>query len=85
MDRAMMGPIGVEDVARARLLGNAYLALRNVSCAYEGGVLTLRGSLPSYYLKQVAQAAVASLDGVGRVVNEIEVGPARSPAARPDA
>jgi osmotically-inducible protein OsmY len=75
MDHVAQGPIAVADLARARLLGNAYLALRNVSCDYERGVLTLRGSLPSYYLKQVAQAAVCSLDGVGRVVNEIEVGP----------
>jgi osmotically-inducible protein OsmY len=68
------------EAAEARLRGNAYLALRNVSCTYGHGVLTLRGSLPSYYLKQVAGVAVAEMEGVERVANEIEVvsGPSRS-------
>jgi osmotically-inducible protein OsmY len=69
--------LAVADHARSRLLRNPYLALRNVSCDYREGVLTLRGCLPSYHLKQVAQTAVASLDGVAQVVNEIEVLAAR--------
>lgn len=59
--------------AESRLRGNAYLALQNVSCEFRQGVLTLRGCLPTYYLKQMAQAAVAHVSGVERVVNEIEV------------
>lgn len=52
---------------------NSYLALKNVHCECAGGVLTLRGCLPTYYLKQMAQALVARLEGVQRIVNEIEV------------
>ena len=63
----------VVECAENRLRGNSYLALKNVSCDYHDGVLVLRGCLPSYYLKQMAQAAVARIDGVTRVVNEIEV------------
>jgi len=63
----------VADRAEARLRGNPYLALRNVTCEYQDGVLTLRGCLPSYHLKQVAQAAVAEVEGVARVENRIEV------------
>ena len=37
------------------------------------GVLTLRGCLPTYYLKQVAQTSVAGLEGVERIVNLIQV------------
>jgi hypothetical protein len=55
------------------LRGHSYLALKNVTCDYREGVLTLRGCLPSYYLKQIAQTAVARLAGVDRIVNEIEV------------
>ena len=73
MELTVERTLGVAEHARSRLLGNPYLALRNVSCEYQGGVLTLRGCLPSYHLKQVAQTAVAALDGVERVVNEIEV------------
>ncbi|MGL4552830.1 MAG: BON domain-containing protein [Gemmataceae bacterium] len=65
--------VGVVEGAETRLRSNSYLALKNVSCEFREGVLTLRGCLPSYYLKQMAQTAVARMDGVDRVVNEIEV------------
>jgi osmotically-inducible protein OsmY len=61
------------DLAERALRGSPYLALRNVACDGHDGVLTLRGCLPTYYLKQVAQAIVARVDGVQQVVNEIEV------------
>jgi hypothetical protein len=66
-------PTDVADQARALLLRNPYLALKNVACEYSEGVLTLRGYLPSYYLKQIAQTIVANLEGVDRLVNAIEV------------
>jgi osmotically-inducible protein OsmY len=66
-------PMEVEDRARAQLLRNPYLALKNVTCEYSDGTLTLRGYLPSYYLKQIAQTIVGNLDGVERLVNVIEV------------
>lgn len=47
--------------------------VRRVSCDYEGGVLVLRGRSGSYYEKQVAQESVKRIDGVARVVNQIEV------------
>jgi len=66
-------PSGIAEGAENCLRSNPYLALKNVSCLYHEGVLTLRGCLPTYYLKQMAQAAVARVDGVQRIVNEIEV------------
>jgi osmotically-inducible protein OsmY len=74
-------PVPFPDVAEGaetRLRSNPYLALKNVACEYREGVLILRGCLPSYYLKQMAQTAVAQMEGVRQVVNEIEVvAPAR--------
>ena len=64
----------VEEAERC-LRCNSYLALKNVSCEYHEGVLTLRGCLATYYLKQMAQTAVARLEGVVRIVNQIEVAP----------
>jgi osmotically-inducible protein OsmY len=61
------------DLAERCLRSNPYQALKNVSCDYRDGVLLLRGCLPSYYLKQVAQEAVASLEGVHRIDNQIQV------------
>jgi osmotically-inducible protein OsmY len=63
----------IKDLAEGCLRRNPYRALKNVSCDYEAGVLTLRGCLPSYYLKQVAQQVVAHLEGVERIHNQIEV------------
>lgn len=52
---------------------SAYSLLRQVLVEYERGVLVLRGTLPNYYHKQLAQEAVRRVDGVTRVVNKIEV------------
>ncbi len=59
--------------AEARLRRGGYLALHDVSCEQHGEVLYLRGCLPSYFLKQMAQAIVAEVEGVGEIVNRIEV------------
>jgi hypothetical protein len=59
--------------AEARLRGDPDLAMTNVSCTYRQGVLTLRGSLSSYYLKQLAQDAVGQVAGVEHIHNLIQV------------
>ena len=61
------------DLAERALRNSPYLSLRNIVCECRDGVLTLRGCLPTYYLKQVAQAVVASIEGVRQLVNDIEV------------
>jgi osmotically-inducible protein OsmY len=67
------GPTEMAEWAENRLRGNSYLALKNISCEFEDGVLTLRGCVPSYYLKQVAQETVAPVEGAARIVNLIAV------------
>ena len=47
--------------------------MQHLSCAFRAGVLTLRGRLPSYYLKQVALAVVATVEGVERINDQVEV------------
>ena len=64
---------GVEMKAGARLRQAPYAALRQVSCRLRDGVLTLRGRVPSYYLKQTAQALLISLDDVLQINNELDV------------
>ena len=56
-----------------RLERSGYSALRRVRCDFRDGVLRLRGHLPSHYLKQVAMARAAEVEGVRVIVNEIEV------------
>ncbi len=61
-------------VAEQGLRRSSYSALKYVSCDYREGVLVLRGCLPSYYLKQIAQEVVAQqVTGVGRLDNQIQV------------
>jgi hypothetical protein len=63
----------ISDVARATLRRSSYFELRSVSCDFHGGTLTLRGRVPSYHLKQLAQASVAELPGVVKIDNCVEV------------
>jgi osmotically-inducible protein OsmY len=59
--------------AEDRLRQSGYLALRDVSCDSREGVVSLRGRLRSYYLKQLAQALVGGVEGVLFVHNHIEI------------
>ena len=59
--------------ARDRIVHHPHLAVQRIWCEYSEQTLILRGDVPSFYLKQLAQTAVAGLQGVDQVVNEIEV------------
>ena len=72
----------VAEAAIERLRASPYKAMRRVSCRCERGVLFLRGRLFSFHEKQVAQEVVAKVNGVTRVVNEIEVSGQGSKEAR---
>ncbi len=63
----------ISEIAQAALRRSAYVELRNVSCDFSGGVLTLHGRVPTYYLKQLAQASVADVPGVVEIHNRVEV------------
>jgi hypothetical protein len=63
----------MKELAEICFRKNPYPALRTVSCDFHHGVLILRGCLPTYYLKQLAQEAVAHLNGVDRIENLIQV------------
>jgi osmotically-inducible protein OsmY len=61
------------DVATAILRNNSYKPIRELTCTFEDGVLTIGGRLPTFHLKQVAQTAVQGIEGVNAVDNRIEV------------
>ncbi len=60
-------------LAKDRIRCHSHLSAQRIWCEYRGRRLYLRGQVPSFYLKQLAQTAVCGLDGVSEVVNEIEV------------
>ena len=69
----------VAEAAKRRLRRDTYLFNKQITCEFHEGVLILRGSVPTYYLKQVAQALVAEVEGVQDVVNKIDVSPETLP------
>ena len=58
---------------RQRLRGHSHLRAQRIWCDIDDGRLFLRGQVPSFFYKQLAQKAVQSIAGVGQIRNEIEV------------
>ncbi|MBL8830148.1 MAG: BON domain-containing protein [Planctomycetaceae bacterium] len=67
------------DEAQAALLCSPYLPLRQLRCDYHEGVLSIRGRVPTFYLKQLAQTVVSRVPGVEQVANRVEVIPPGQP------
>jgi osmotically-inducible protein OsmY len=63
----------IAKAAKECLRASPYKVLAGVACECDHGVLSLKGHLSSFYLKQHAQEAVARVNGVTQVVNEVEV------------
>lgn len=57
----------------SRLAESPYFRLRTVWCDYHEGVLCLRGRVPSFFLKQMAQTIACQVEGVEECMNRIEV------------
>lgn len=60
---------------RSRWSSSGYTALKRVECRCEDGVLLIRGTVTSFYHKQMAQELARCVDGVKHIVNELEVSP----------
>lgn len=74
-DRSQSGAGDVAADAQACLRGSSILARHPISCRFREGTLTLRGRVPTYFLKQTAQEFVARVDGVKTVDNQLDVVP----------
>lgn len=63
----------ISSSAKQRILHQPHLSVQRIWCDFDGRRLFLRGQVPSFYFKQLAQEAVADMDEIEQVVNEIEV------------
>lgn len=65
----------LEDKALARLESHPHFRGRGhwIACHFRAGCLYLEGKLPSYYLKQLAQETIRSIEGIDRIENRIDV------------
>jgi osmotically-inducible protein OsmY len=50
-----------------------YWAGKNLQVENQGGRITLRGVVGTYYQKQMAQEVLRRVDGVSQISNELEV------------
>lgn len=49
------------------------IVFSNVTADFELGRLTLQGTVPSYYMKQMLQEVLRSIEHVVRIYNEVNV------------
>ena len=65
----------IEQQARTLIESHAHFCGRGrrFEFHYREEVLTVRGSVPSFYLKQVLQSVLSNLDGVRLIANEVSV------------
>ena len=63
----------IAEEAEDRLRKDPHVNGRDISCECNEGVLWLRGDLPTFYEKQVAQEAVEGVEGIAGIINDIEV------------
>lgn len=68
----------IQAAAQSRVRKSGYPELHFISCEFHEGILTLRGHVSSFYLKQIAQTLIRGLDGVGEINNRLEVAARRS-------
>lgn len=56
-----------------RLRNNPYWSVRQLVCYTSEDCVIVRGTVPSYYLKQVAQSLAMRIVGLGQVRSDIQV------------
>ena len=68
-------PKPVKGALGAAFKGTDRPGLTRVKCELHEGMAVLRGSVPSYYMKQTAQEYAKQIKGVEQVVNHLVVKP----------
>jgi hypothetical protein len=66
-------PLPVRSEALKVLRHSAHPALRRLSVEETDTTLVIRGSVSSYYLKQLAQETLKTVRGKRRLINEVQV------------
>ena len=69
----MQFEISLDDKVRIALEQNPHLVGLNLRCVAEQGRVTLQGTVPSHYHKQMAQEALRDVDGIAEISNQLEV------------
>ena len=71
--KALDHTAGPAALAQAILAASVYPSIRALTCDDHEGVLSIRGQVASFYLKQVAQTIVRGTRGVEEINNQVYV------------
>ena len=63
----------ITQAAMIRLRSSPYHVLRILTCEFRRGHLIVCGTVPTYYMKQMAQETVRPVAGVEKITNRISV------------
>ena len=63
----------IRDKVHRALRESGYAPLREIHCDVSDGVVELTGSVPSFYVKQLAQTAVLRLEQIRGINNRLRV------------
>ncbi len=55
------------------LSNNPYVSRRKLQCEFVDEDLVLRGTVKTYYQKQMAQESLRKINGVRRIINELVI------------
>ena len=61
------------DQVRSAVYAEPHLARRNLHFEHRGSRVTVRGTVESYYQKQLAQEALRRIDGIEEIENRLSV------------
>jgi BON domain len=75
LTKEIVKDLGVAASVERALCAAGHAPLRAVEVWGEGNGVVLKGHVPTYYLKVLAQATALCVPGVERVRNDLEVGP----------
>ena len=64
---------GLRSAALKLFQSSGYGSIRRLQCEVTEGVVTVHGTVPNYYLKQMAQTLINRLETIRSVTNLVEV------------
>ena len=78
-------PAPIEERARQRVLKDCSYGFyfKYITFQFKDGVLTVRGRVPTFYLKQIVQTRLRDLDGIKQIDNQVDVVSARELSSEP--
>jgi hypothetical protein len=63
----------IEGKAESRLYESTYSELHHIECTFRHGILTLCGTVSTFFVRQIAQELIEDLEGIEIIDNQLVV------------